>query len=66
MAHPNAKSFKVYAVCRVDFDNKIYDHIRFFKTPRDAELLRDDLSLKHVDEEGVMFVVEYCDRSHVD
>lgn len=65
MTHPSKESFMVFSVCRIDFKGSSYDHIRFFKVPKDAELLRDDLNLKHAEDEGVMYIVEHCKRSEV-
>jgi len=64
MSYPY-KTFMVYSVCKIDFKNKTYDNIRFFKAPKDAELLRGDLATQEAENPDVMFVVEYCDRSEI-
>jgi len=64
MSFPN-KSFKVYSVSKIDFINRTYDSVKFFKDPKDAESLRGDLNLEYAESESIIFIVEYCDRSDI-
>lgn len=65
MGHPCKKSFKIYNVCKIDFIAGTYDSVRFFKEPKDAELLCGDLTMEYAEAQSVMFIVEYCDRSSI-
>ena len=59
------KDFKVYSVCRIDFKEGTYDSERFFNDAEDAENFRDDLIAKSVDNQDILYIVEYCNRSTV-
>ena len=59
------ETFKVYSVRKIDFKNKTFDNVRFFKEPTDAMLLRNDLERDYGHDFDIMFIVEYCDRSEI-